>query len=367
MHLLPALPDPNLLAPSRWLPLSDMAAGQLASIWLNEDPQHRHAQCLALLAAEKSLALWSAAHAGLASHETAQLADWLDRESLRLFQTPQPDKVHETLDAADAASHPAADNVEVHDWLYTLAKRLARLAELEHLESEFQSRLQNEKLRSLKEFAYGASHELNNPLANISTRAQTLLREETHPERRRKLATINSQAFRAHEMISNLMLFAHPPPLKPEGVELAPIIQRVIMELTEAASAQQVQLRTQLPSEPLHLYADPEHLAVAIRSLAFNAMEALAPGGQVRILASLAGDEVEIRVEDDGPGIPPDVAPHIFDPFYSGREAGRGLGLGLSKCWRIVTLHGGRIECHAEVGDWRTTGATFVVRLPQRI
>ena len=74
---------------------------------------------------------------------------------------------------------------------------VTRLQRLAQLESQFQETLEHEKLESLRQFAYGASHEINNPLANISTRAQTLLREETNPERRRKLATINAQAFRA--------------------------------------------------------------------------------------------------------------------------------------------------------------------------
>jgi signal transduction histidine kinase len=72
--------------------------------------------------------------------------------------------------------------------------------------------------------------------------------------------------------------------------------------------------------------------------------------------------EVEIRVADNGPGILPEHRRHLFDPFYSSRQAGRGLGFGLSKCWRIVTNHGGRIEVQSEPGQ----GATFTIRLPWR-
>jgi signal transduction histidine kinase len=71
-------------------------------------------------------------------------------------------------------------------------------------------------------------------------------------------------------------------------------------------------------------------------------------------------DCVTICVRDDGPGITPDERQHIFDPFYSARQAGRGLGLGLSKCWRIVTNHGGRIEVASQPGH----GAAFTVTLP---
>jgi hypothetical protein len=67
-------------------------------------------------------------------------------------------------------------------------------------------------------------------------------------------------------------------------------------------------------------------------------------------------------VADNGPGIGPDVRRHLFDPFYSGREAGRGLGFGLPKCWRIARSHGGRIDVESTPGR----GATFVVTLPRR-
>jgi signal transduction histidine kinase len=71
-------------------------------------------------------------------------------------------------------------------------------------------------------------------------------------------------------------------------------------------------------------------------------------------------EAVRITVSDNGPGIPPEARPHLFDPFYSGREAGRGLGLGLSKCWRIVTLHGGRVDVDSSTAP----GAVFTVALP---
>src|SRR6266576_6855302 len=77
--------------------------------------------------------------------------------------------------------------------------------------SEFSAAVEAAKLQALYNFAYGLSHEINNPLANISARAQTLLVDEQNPERRRKLATIVQQAFKAHEMIADLMLFARPP------------------------------------------------------------------------------------------------------------------------------------------------------------
>jgi hypothetical protein len=245
-----------------------------------------------------------------------------------------------------------------------LSAILARLARLDELEAQFATALEREKLDSLRELAYGASHEINNPLANISTRAQTLLRDETDPERRRKLATINSQAFRAHEMISDMMLFAKPPDLVREAVDLGELAELVLGEIAEQAAEQGTAIVRRGLEQSCVISADSNHLAVAFRALCRNSLEALEMGGRITVAVDLtAGDEanlVGLSVTDTGPGIPPEVRRHIFDPFYSGREAGRGLGFGLSKCWRIVTLHGGTIDVDPNEG----VGARFTIQLP---
>jgi signal transduction histidine kinase len=246
---------------------------------------------------------------------------------------------------------------------------ITRLRRLEQLENDYQIELEDQKLASLREFAYGASHEINNPLANISTRAQTLLREEANPERRRKLATINTQAFRAHEMISDVMLFAKPPELIAGPVQVTGIVDEVVAELATLAADQGTRLVCSFADNVPEIQGDRVQLAVALRSLCINAMEALGADGIVEISARQATSPqdvdsgVEIVVRDTGPGISPDARQHLFDPFYSGREAGRGLGLGLSKCWRIVTMHGGQID----VASGPDQGATFTIRLPRAI
>ncbi len=252
---------------------------------------------------------------------------------------------------------------------YALPPLMRKLARLRELETRFQSALETEKLESLKALAYGASHEINNPLANISTRAQTLMREEKNPERHRKLAEINKQAFRAHEMIADMMLFARPPALQREPVNLTGLVDELIRELAPDAERQGTELFRVTADEPLVVEADGGHLAVALRALCTNSLEALSVGGRIEMFVQLTDEPpadsngtrwAEILVSDTGPGIPPEVRRHLFDPYYSGREAGRGLGLGLSKCWRIVTEHGGHIDVSSEP----TRGSTFAIRLP---
>jgi signal transduction histidine kinase len=246
-------------------------------------------------------------------------------------------------------------------WAKALCNLVARLSRLERLEQEFDRVLLDDKLAALRELAYGASHEINNPLANISSRAQTLLRDETDPERRRKLATINSQAFRAYEMISDMMLFAKPPDLVRESVNLSELIAQVVEEMSGRADEQGTALLVKGTIADCWLNADATHLAVALNALCRNSLEALSAGGQITISLVNGDTAVELSVADTGPGIPEDVRRHLFDPFYSGREAGRGLGFGLSKCWRIVELHGGTIEVSGNDGE-RTC---FTIRLPR--
>lgn len=267
-----------------------------------------------------------------------------------------PDETVDALTAYFLAQEP--------DIAWRLPALVALLADHERKLAAFNDRLEHEKLESLKELAYGASHEINNPLANIAARAQMLLREETDPERQRKLAAIHRQAMRAHEMIADLMLFARPPKLQPTTCDLRDVARRVVGELAETAQERRIELRCDAAEDAIVLEGDATQLAVAIQAVVTNSLEAVGIGGHVDVAVrrtAVGGHEwVEVVVQDDGPGISDQVRQHMFDPFYSGREAGRGLGFGLSKCWRIVTDHGGQII----VGKSARRGAQLSILLP---
>ncbi len=243
----------------------------------------------------------------------------------------------------------------------SLAQLLVKLQRLDDLESHFAACLEREKLASLQQLAYGASHEINNPLANISTRAQTLLHSETNADRRRKLTAINRQAFRAHEMIADLMLFAKPPRLETQLVDVQALLTGVVDELTQEADEHGARMILEPAMKTFQIRADPTQLAVAVKAICINAMEAMGTGGTVQLIVEEEeGNLVEVIVRDTGPGIGHDTRRHLFDPFYSGREAGRGLGFGLSKAWRIIDQHDGEICVESRLGK----GATFRLRLP---
>ncbi len=251
--------------------------------------------------------------------------------------------------------------LEPHVAAGVLPRLADRLARLNRLEKHFDETLLAEKLEAMAEFAAGAGHEINNPLAVISGRAQLLLQSETDPERRRALALMNAQAKRVYEMIADMMLFARPPAPGFKKIELTAIIDRIIRDLRPAAAEQSIALTRSGHSGPLEIEADPDQIHVALSALLRNSLEAIGRDGHVEIDVATDGVNAVVRVADDGPGISAEIRRHIFDPFYSARQAGRGLGLGLSKCRRIVVAnHRGSIDVESLPG--RTT--VFTITLP---
>ncbi len=222
--------------------------------------------------------------------------------------------------------------------------------------------LQDLKLQSLRQLAYGASHEINNPLANIAMRSQALARGETDPDRRRKLLSIHQQAMRAHEMISDLMLFAHPP--KPEWTEfsLTTTIESVLESYRKDAAVRGISITVQPTNDRDRdlIWGDATMIAELLHAMTDNSIQAVGSGGS--IIWNWQRDDVQFQlsITDTGAGIPAEIREHVFDPFFSGREAGRGLGFGLSKSWRIVELHGGSISCV----DGNPGNTRFEIRLP---
>ncbi|MBX7168483.1 MAG: HAMP domain-containing histidine kinase [Pirellulales bacterium] len=299
------------------------------------------------------------------------LPDWWRRALVNRKTTPQSGPAQQALRQAlaEIGSPPAelVESLQAH-WHWPgpgPAERFAALGRYllvaRQTAAEQQARMETEKLASLAELAAGAGHEINNPLAVISGRAQLLARDERDPERRRELAGIHAQARRVHEMISDLMLFARPPWPEREPVELSKLLARLVEGLVPEAALRQIDLLSNIQGGPLVVMADPTQLLVALRAVADNALQAMAPGGRLEIDARRhEAGIVEISLQDTGPGISPEVRRHLFDPFYSGRSAGRGLGFGLSKAWRIATLHDGRLTVTSEPGQ----GARFSFFLP---
>lgn len=231
-------------------------------------------------------------------------------------------------------------------------------------QDDFELRLRDAKLAALAEFAAGAGHEINNPVATIVGRAQQLLRAESDPSRRQALATIVAQAFRIRDMIGDLMLFARPPSPQPTWFEVQSSIREVIEPFRESLAEQKVSVH--LKGDDARIFFDPIQFRVVLSELIRNALSASHVGGEIRICVSPSDAGVEIQVIDDGEGFGEMDLEHAFDPFYSGREAGRGLGFGLSKVWRIMTLSGGAVQVVSQPGKTEIR-LSFPLRGPEQL
>lgn len=218
------------------------------------------------------------------------------------------------------------------------------------------SRLQEEKLTALAEFAAGAGHEINNPLAVILGQAQYLLSHEAEwfvhdPEggARNALQKIIGQTRRIHGLLRDLMLFARPAPPSPAWHDLPALLEEVVAGQADLARQRQVRLTAEVPPERRSVFVDAAQAKLALTCLVRNAVEAAPADGWARLtfLDRPAADALEVLVEDSGPGPDAAIRESLFDPFFSGRSAGRGRGLGLPTAWRLARQQGGDLRLEA--------------------
>jgi two-component system NtrC family sensor kinase len=257
--------------------------------------------------------------------------------------------------------------------------RLEREAETLHHALEEQragegERLRRQKLGGLAELAAGAGHEINNPLAVISGQAQYLLSRLSDPDRapecsqQKALQTIVQQCQDIHQILRGLRLFARPPLPRKDRLDLLAAVRQAATGLNDLAAQRGVKLLVPGPANPsemgagesVFVHADPGQVQTILSSLLRNAVEAAATGGWAAARLETAADGVAVVVEDSGPGPEPRHLEHLFDPFFSGRQAGRGEGLGLSVAWALARQHGGDVR-HVPVPGGPTR---FVLTLP---
>jgi two-component system NtrC family sensor kinase len=214
-------------------------------------------------------------------------------------------------------------------------------------------RLQAAKLNALAEFAAGAGHEINNPLAVMSGQAQYLLNHErdwlsgdSEGKAAKALQTIIGQTKRIHALLRDLMQFARPGPAKKIWFDLPMLLGEVAAGLEELALQRLVRIEVGRTPEQLPVYADADQVRIALTCLLKNAIEAAPADGWVRlrVVEPLSDHRVEIAVEDNGSGPEQEQRDHLFDPFYCGRTAGRGRGLGLPIAWRLMRQQGGEVR-----------------------
>lgn len=216
------------------------------------------------------------------------------------------------------------------------------------------------KLDALAEFAAGAGHELNNPLAVVVGRAQLLIGQENDPRKARSLRAILNQAQRAHRILRDLMYVARPPQPRMRYCQPDEVWRQCLRDATAEAADRGVQVVAESLAFGKPAWTDPDGLRHLAEVLLRNAMEATPAGGTVKVATSGQALSVTWTVQDNGKGLSRSEAEHLFDPFFCGRQAGRGLGMGLPRASRFLSMLGGEIRWQSLPGQ----GATFTVRIP---
>jgi two-component system, NtrC family, sensor histidine kinase HydH len=220
----------------------------------------------------------------------------------------------------------------------------------------------SERLAALGQLTAGLAHELRNPLGTIKASADMLTRHiaQGHPEIMTEMAGyITSEVDRMNGLIASFLDFARPLRMKPSVNELRPLLEDIVHQHSDPSAEKTVNV-VMLEDRNLSFAFDPELLRVALSNLVQNAVQASAPGQEVEIRVTPREDSVLILVTDHGEGIQPQHLESIFNPFFTTKPAGVGLGLALVA--KIVDEHNGRIKVFSEPGK----GTTFEIVLPRQ-
>ncbi|MBK1726295.1 ATP-binding protein [Halorhodospira neutriphila] len=219
----------------------------------------------------------------------------------------------------------------------------------------------SERLASIGRLAAGVAHEIGNPVTGIDSLAQNL-RDETDPELVRESAeAIVEQTRRISNIVQTLIGYAHAGAAderRPQPVNLRELVDEARRLVRLSKGGRRLEIDNQLPAE-LELPGDRQRLAQVFVNLFSNTVDACPEGGRVAVSARLVGDRAQVRVVDNGPGIPAETLDKVLEPFYTTKPVGQGTGLGLPLVYNIVSDHGGEFSITADSG-----GTTAWIALP---
>ncbi len=240
-------------------------------------------------------------------------------------------------------------------------RRLGLVAVVEDLSEirEMERRMrQADRLAALGRLAANIAHEIRNPLASMSGAVEVLGSDlATGKERERLTQIVARESARLDRIIGNFLDYARPAPLAPGTVNVAEIVEDVLMLLQHRDLPPGLKITREFPpSLPWRL--DAHQFRQALWNLCLNGVEAMPAGGELRVSAEVRPEGLRVAVSDTGEGIGPGELPHVLEPFYSTKPGGSGLGLALVH--RAVEDHGGQIDIRSAPG----LGTTVVLTLP---
>jgi len=294
------------------------------------------------------------------------------RRSIRHLDAPE----HSVRDDAERVTGRGR-NDEVEEWeisTYPISDDQALVGQVILVEQDVTEKhrleaivAQSEKLAAIGQLAAGVAHEINNPLTAILANAQ-MLQRELHPndDKQELVSLIAKAGARAAQVVRSLLDLARQEQYEFLPTDVNETVRKALELVRHEIVSHSIALSLDLPEDLPLIRASQNHLHGIWVNLLVNAVDAVeeqTSSGDVReikVATRYASSEVHISITDTGKGIPPERLQRIFDPFYTTKIAGRGTGLGLAVCDRIVKHHGGHIRVKSQLG----VGTEFTVILP---
>jgi two-component system NtrC family sensor kinase len=265
----------------------------------------------------------------------------------------------------DMSNRLQVAQAEITAWAHTLEDRVDEKT-LE-LKQAHQRMLHVEKMATIGKMAAVVAHEINNPLSGILTYSKLVKRwieknttvSPKQEEMRGSLDLVASESKRCGELVKNLLSFSRVSPMNLAWCDLNQVVDRCLRLVQHKLDLGNIQVNLDLITDLPTAHCDPAQVEQVVLAMIINAVDAMPQGGNLWIGTRVSGGALELVIRDDGIGIPEEHLAHIFEPFYTTKEAG-GSGLGLAISQNIVERHGGHIELKSVVGE----GTTFKIVLP---
>ena len=261
---------------------------------------------------------------------------------------------------------PFADDTE----LGLLAQSFNRMAK--ELKEKQQQVLRQEKLASLGQMAAGIVHEINNPLSGILVYARLMLKQLKAgdfvlEDGEKNLSKIEQEVQRCSRIIRNLLDFSRQTPPQLRRVDMAQVIEEALLVLGHQASLQNIEVSKEYTPDAPRIEADFDQMRQVLNNLFTNSVQAMEEGGQITLRLSKgtprdlpgATGVLKVEISDTGRGILPENMEKLFTPFFTTKEKGKGVGLGLAVVYGIIQRHNGRIEVSSKLDK----GTTFTIYL----
>ena len=302
---------------------------------------------------------------GKTSVELGLLPDFPERERIiegfrREGSARNVEAVIRTRSGESRTVVAAIDSIEIHGRRFMISaiedvteRRRAELA----LRKARERNAQQEKLAAIGRLAGGVAHELRNPLAAMKNAAYYLgmVADRSDPSVAETLSVLNREIARSDTIITSMLGLARTGPRPRSEVDISALLEGTLSAFTVPPG---VSVEKRLDDALPPVAADPGQLSIIFGNLLRNACEAMIGGGRLGVSSTLDGRWVTVNVEDSGPGMPKEVLDRVFEPLFTTKPGGTGLGLPVAKM--LVESADGTIEAQSEPGK----GATFTVRLP---